>query len=201
MSRRRILRKRAVVELQEVRSPSITRPPMIWPGGRVMRMSAVAIVVLPEPDSPIRPRRWPGTQRERDVIDRGHVPGVRPVDDLQVLDPQDGLDLGGSAAGVCRRGRSWRFDGHQSRRSRGFAKRSIPADVTNRARKMNAIIRIGGPHHHQNPRQHRGVLLRPVDGHAEGLGLDRAKAERLEPDGREHRARDGADEAGDRRRA
>ena len=40
----------------------------------------------------------------------------------------------------------------QSRRRRGLAKRSIPAEVTNRAMKMNTIIRIGGTHHQYRPR-------------------------------------------------
>ena len=38
----------------------MTRPPAIRPGGRVSRISAMAIVVLPEPDSPISPSRSPG---------------------------------------------------------------------------------------------------------------------------------------------
>ena len=112
-------------------------------------MRAVAIVVLPEPDSPIRPRRCPGRSENDTWSTAGHVAGVRPVDDLEVLDPQDGLDRWPGSAGA---GRLRRLDGHQSRRSRGFAKRSIPADVTNRARKMKAITAMGGPHHHQNPR-------------------------------------------------
>ena len=60
MSRSRILRSAPSSSFIRSTSPSITRPPTIRPGGRVMRMSAVAIVVLPEPDSPIRPRRCPG---------------------------------------------------------------------------------------------------------------------------------------------
>ena len=89
-------------------------------------------------------------ERERHVVDGRHVAGIRAVDDLEVLD----LGGPGSVAGAAgaRGGRA--DDGcHQSRRSRGLAKRSIPAEVTNRARKMNAMTTIGGPHHHQKPRR------------------------------------------------
>ena len=39
---------------------SSTDPPSICPGGRIKRSSDSAMVDLPEPDSPIRPKRWPG---------------------------------------------------------------------------------------------------------------------------------------------
>ena len=103
---------------------------------------------------PDEPEALAGAQLERDMIHGRDVAGVRPVDDLELLDPEDDRRLGAASRRGRRRSRVdvARFGRHQSRRSRGFAKRSMPADVTNRARKMNAIIAIGGPHHHQNPR-------------------------------------------------
>ena len=154
MSRRRILRSALSSRVRRSLSPRNTRPPTMRPGGRVIRMSAVAIVVLPEPDSPMSPRRWPARSSNETSIHGRDVAGVRPVDDLEVLDPEDDRRLGAASRRGRRRSRVdvARFGRHQSRRSRGFAKRSMPADVTNRARKMNAIIAIGGPHHHQKPR-------------------------------------------------
>src|SRR4051812_41797269 len=42
-------------------SRSLADPPVIRPGGRIMRISASAVVVLPEPDSPTRPTRSPAS--------------------------------------------------------------------------------------------------------------------------------------------
>ena len=39
--------------------PSQTRPDSILPGGRMRRMSAMAVVDLPDPDSPTSPRHSP----------------------------------------------------------------------------------------------------------------------------------------------
>ena len=41
-------------------APRWMRPPSMWPGGRISLMRAMAMVDLPEPDSPTSPNRSPG---------------------------------------------------------------------------------------------------------------------------------------------
>ena len=60
MSRSRVCRSSASPIVSRSLPSSDTRPPTIRAGGRVSRISAIAIVVLPEPDSPMSPSRSPG---------------------------------------------------------------------------------------------------------------------------------------------
>ena len=59
MSLRRISRNSFSLSASTSRPSSRMRPETMRAGGRVSRISAIAMVVLPEPDSPIRPSRSP----------------------------------------------------------------------------------------------------------------------------------------------
>ena len=68
MSRSRVCRSSASPIASRSLPSSDTRPPAIRAGGRVSRISAIAIVVLPEPDSPMSPSRSPGRSANETLL-------------------------------------------------------------------------------------------------------------------------------------
>ena len=141
---------------------------------------AVPRVVLPEPDSPIRPEPLAGRSANDTPSTALTGPRRRVVVDAQVLD----------------RAGPRRVATHVRCRSSGLAMRSSPADSRNRPTKMN-----DDRHDRRAPppplaAQHGAELLGPVDRRAQRVHVVRPEPERLETDRRQHGAADGADEAG-----
>ena len=113
-------------------SSSQTSPPSMRPGGLIMRRIASAMVDLPEPDSPARPKRSCGRRLKDDIVHRAHRAERMVVGDAQALDPQH--------RGV-----------HTDRRSRGLAISSSPTVRKNRPRNTIRIMTMGAIHHHHQP--------------------------------------------------
>ena len=90
MSRPRILRSASSSRRARSRAVEADRPLLICPGGGMSCMMARASVVLPEPDSPTRPRTSPAFDRKIDVAQnlRRHRP-VAGKGDRQLVDIEE----------------------------------------------------------------------------------------------------------------
>ncbi len=84
-------------EIEEIVPSRTMRPPTISPGGLIRRITARAIVDLPEPDSPINPRRSPGCEGQTDAIDRFEGAAGCLELDVEVVDLEDGSHSAPSA--------------------------------------------------------------------------------------------------------
>ena len=119
-----------------------TWPPSIRPAGLgSSRMIARLVTLLPQPDSPTRPRRSPSAELERDAVDGVDRPVVGPEPDDQVLDREQ---RSRSASGASARRHRFSRGSSDSRRPSPSRLKPIALMTIASAREEHAATAPGG---------------------------------------------------------
>ncbi len=162
------------------------RPPETSAGGLRICSTALASVLLPQPDSPARPRISPGAIDERDVVDGAHAAVGQHVVDAEPVELSSVLR--GHGAHLLRPCPKNRPVSIPRRCLRGFAQLRVADLVEAREDEdeRDDRQRQRDAREHEWPPlalQHGRVDLGPVERDAPALGAEVAEAEELEAGG------------------
>ena len=138
-------------QAKEVFAVERTLPPVIRPGGRIMRSRARMVVDLPDPDSPTRPSRSPGESEK--LTPATACTGPAAVRNSTRRSSTVSTSRAATFAASRPHVRCAHGGCHHVVLSRTLTMRSSPAEVSSSPMKMSAIITTGGDHHHQSPRR------------------------------------------------